>query len=236
METNHGRTTILLVEDDASLAQWIADYLTNNNYHVTTVMRGDEAVNVILTTKPDLVLLDIMLPGKDGFEVCKEVRASYPNPILMMTARDDEIDEVLGLEIGANDYITKPVRPRALVARIKSLLKNTAAADKPDVASTINIGGLSIDNTARSVHINGVPLSLSSSEYNVFWVLANNAGEPISRENLIKAIRKIQYNGYDRSIDIVVSRLRKKIGDDSSAPTRIVTVWGKGYMLATSVW
>lgn len=168
METNHGKTTILLVEDDASLAQWIADYLTNNNYHVTTVMRGDEAVKVILTTKPDLVLLDIMLPGKDGFEVCKEVRASYPNPILMMTARDDEIDEVLGLEIGANDYITKPVRPRALVARIKSLLKNTAAADKSDVASTINIGGLSIDNTARSVHVNGVPLSLSSSEYNVF--------------------------------------------------------------------
>lgn len=234
--SERGQARILLVEDDVSLAQWIEEYLVSNGYSVTVVKRGDEAVDVILNTKPDLVLLDIMLPGKDGFEVCKEVRAAYPNPILMMTARHDEIDEVLGLEMGANDYITKPVRPRALVARIKSLLKNTTTPEKLSADTTINIGGLSLDSTARSVHINGIPLSLSSSEYNVFWALAQSAGEPISRENLVNAIRKIEYNGYDRSIDIVVSRLRKKIGDDSGSPTRIVTVWGKGYMLATSVW
>ena len=225
---------ILLVEDDLSLAQWFDDYLTSHGYRVTTIARGDKAVDAILKLNPDLVLLDIMLPGKDGFEVCKDVRPHFKKPILMMTARDDEIDEVLGLEIGANDYLTKPVRPRALIARIKALLKTTVFSDEP--TSAINIGGLSFDNTARSVHINGIALTLSSSEYNVFWALANKAGEPISRENIVKAIRNIQYNGYDRSIDIVISRLRKKIGDNPNAPTRIVTIWGKGYMLATQGW
>lgn len=225
---------ILLVEDDLSLAQWFDDYLTSHGYRVTTIARGDKAVDAILKLNPDLVLLDIMLPGKDGFEVCKDVRPHFKKPILMMTARDDEIDEVLGLEIGANDYLTKPVRPRALIARIKALLKTTVLSDEP--TNAINIGGLSFDNTARSVHINGIALTLSSSEYNVFWALANKAGEPISRENIVKAIRNIQYNGYDRSIDIVISRLRKKIGDNPNAPTRIVTIWGKGYMLATQGW
>jgi DNA-binding response OmpR family regulator len=225
---------VLLVEDDLSLAQWFDDYLTSHGYRVTTIARGDKAVDAILKLNPDLVLLDIMLPGKDGFEVCKDVRPHFKKPILMMTARDDEIDEVLGLEIGANDYLTKPVRPRALIARIKALLKTTVLSDEP--TSAINIGGLSFDNTARSVHINGIALTLSSSEYNVFWALANKAGEPISRENIVKAIRNIQYNGYDRSIDIVISRLRKKIGDNPNAPTRIVTIWGKGYMLATQGW
>lgn len=235
MEKNDAPINVLLVEDDDSLAQWIEEYLVTNGYKVCTVKRGDEAVEVILSTEPDIVLLDIMLPGLDGFEVCKQVRTAYSKPILMMTARDDEIDEVLGLEIGANDYITKPVRPRALVARIKKLLQANHAKPK-EPSNTINIGGLSLDNTARSVHVNGIAVALSSSEYNVLWALARVAGEPITRENLVKAIRNIEYNGYDRSIDIVVSRLRKKMGDDATSPTRIVTVWGKGYMLATSVW
>ena len=222
-----------MVEDDSSLASWIADYLTSHNFQVAVADRGDHAVELIRDDSPDLVLLDINLPVKDGFEICKEVRSYYNNPILMMTARDDELDEVLGLELGADDYITKPIRARVLLARIKSLLRRI----EPERINTANkdllsFGSLSIDLKSRTAKLDKVGLELSSNEFNVLWILASQAGEIVSRESLVKELRGIEYDGFDRSTDILVSRLRKKLNSEESEQQRIKTIWGKGYLFS----
>ena len=223
----------MVVEDDASLASWIADYLTTQNFQVAVADRGDDAIELIKDDIPDLVLLDINLPGKDGFEVCKEVRNYYFNPILMMTARDDEFDEVLGLELGADDYVTKPIRARALLARIKSLLRriDSERATQSN-KELLNFGSLTIDLKSRTATLNKASLELSSNEFNVLWILASQAGEIVSRESLIKELRGIEYDGFDRSTDILVSRLRKKLNLEESEQQRIKTIWGKGYLFS----
>lgn len=222
---------ILIVEDDASLAQWIADYLMSQHFQITVADRGDKAVELIRLHSPDLVLLDINLPGKDGFEVCKEVRKEFDNPILMMTARDEELDEVLGLELGADDYIIKPVRARALMARIKSLLKKVPPfSAAKSVSDTLVFDSLIIDFNSRSAQVDGISLLLSTAEFDVLWLLAKQAGNVVSRDELTKEIRGIEYDGLDRSTDILVSRLRRKLAKFNSQKDRIKTVWGKGYL------
>ncbi|EAR10888.1 transcriptional regulatory protein RstA [Reinekea sp. MED297] len=233
MSTPH----ILLVEDDASLATWIADYLTNQGYDITLATNGIDAVTLIRDDQPDLVLLDVNLPGKDGFDVCREVRVFYHRPILIMTARLEETDEVLGLEMGADDYITKPVRPRALLARIKGLLKRELHNPVPDVASDqkLRLGALVIDATARTTTLHDEPVRISSNEFDVLWYLASHAGTIVTREQLLKDVRGLEYDGFDRSMDVLVSRIRKKLGS-AEHPDRIKTVWGKGYLLVTDAW
>lgn len=240
---------ILLVEDDIALSDWIADYLTAREFRVSCCYRGDEAVGLIQSIVPDLVLLDGMLPGMDGFDVCKAVRPTFSNPIIMITARDEEIDEVLGLEMGADDYITKPVRARVLLARIRVFLRRAQQLTSPDQQTTHNtpiattesssilqFSGLVISAQARSVSLDGQLINISSNEFDVLWFLAEKAGQVVSREALVTHLRGFDYDGFDRSIDLRISRLRKKLNDDSSAPFRIKTIWGKGYLFAKDVW
>ena len=232
------RTHIMLVEDDMSLAQWFSDYLTEHGYLVTLVNRGDVAVELIKTDNPDLVVLDIMLPVKDGFDVCREARGFFHGPILMMTARDQEMDEVLGLELGADDYVTKPVKPRVLLSRIKALLRRSNNPN--DVASSsenqIQLGQFHLDANSRTTKLHGQPVGISSNEFDVLWHLAQSAGQVVNRTELVQQLRGIDYDGFDRSIDIIVSRLRKKLGDDANNPYLIKTIWGKGYLLVADSW
>ncbi|WP_091986222.1 winged helix-turn-helix domain-containing protein [Pseudoalteromonas denitrificans] len=228
----------MLVEDDMSLAEWFSDYLTEHGYLVTIVNRGDMAIELIELDKPDLVILDIMLPVKDGFDVCKAVRGFYYGPILMMTARDHEMDEILGLELGADDYLTKPVKPRVLISRIKALLRRIEI-NKTQLGTdenNINFGELCIDSHSRTISLSSNTVALSSNEFDVLWLLAKNANALVSRQSLISELRGIEYDGFDRSVDIIISRLRKKLGDNATAPYRIKTVWGKGYLLAKDAW
>ncbi|MCF2949137.1 response regulator [Paraglaciecola aquimarina] len=229
---------IMLVEDDQSLAEWFSDYLTENGFLVTLVTRGDVAIDLIVEDQPDIVILDIMLPVKDGFDVCKQVRAEYHGPILMMTARDQETDEVLGLELGADDYVTKPVKPQVLLSRIKALLRRTELNQVASIeqADGLNFGQLSLDLTGRSVRFAGKVVAISSNEFDVLRLLAKAAGQVVSRQALVTELRGIEYDGFDRSMDILVSRLRKKLGDDAQNPYRIKTVWGKGYLFVSDAW
>lgn len=224
---------ILVVEDDAPLSEWISDYLVDQGFEVSVANRGDIAVELIEADMPDLVLLDIMLPAKDGFQVCKEAREFYPSPILMMTACSEESEEILGLELGADDYINKPVKPRVLLARINALLRR----EKDSFTQQIRIfGELRIDAKTKSVALNKKNVPISANEFDVLWLLASQADNVVSRTELVSQLRGIEYNGFDRSIDIRISRIRKKLQDDSQTPEKIKTIWGKGYLFASDAW
>lgn len=223
---------ILVVEDDSSISKWVSDYLIGHGFEVSVANRGDVAVELIAEDQPDLVLLDIMLPEKSGFEICKEVRAFYKAPILMVTACGEEADEVKGLECGADDYITKPVRLRALLARIKVLLRKDKIEN--DASHLLKYGTAKIDSLARTVTIDNHEVALSSNEFDLIWQLACQAGNVISREELIRQLRGFDYDGVDRSIDNRVSRLRKKINNLPNCPFSIKTIWGKGYLFVSN--
>lgn len=232
-ESSEPLAHIMVVEDDESLASWIADYLNSHGYEVSVATRGDDALVLIKRDEPDLVVLDLNLPGLDGLEVCRRAREIYTRPILMLTARIDDADEVLGLDTGADDYLAKPVKPKVLLARIKALLRR-GTPDEP--GNILRIGGLYLDPSSRTVTLSGEAIGLSSHEFDLLLLLAVQAGTAVSREQLISQMRGIEYDGFDRSIDISISRLRKKLDDTASAPTRIKTVRGKGYLLASDAW
>lgn len=227
---------ILLVEDDFDLAELTASYLISNGYQVEIVEDGLTAVDKIQEQQPDLVILDLMLPGLDGLEVCQKVRPQFDNPILMLTARSDNIDEILGLEIGADDYLGKPVEPRLLLAHIKALLRRTARTDADSSEEQhdnhiVNVNGLELDNRSRNVSLNGEAILLSDPEYDLLWLLASNAGNILSREYIFENLRGINYDGSNRAIDINISRIRGKLGDDPGNPNIIKTIRNKGYLL-----
>lgn len=224
-------TTILLVEDDARLATLIAEYLQRDGYDVLVEPDGAEAARRIPIEQPDLVILDIMLPGLDGFEVCKVVRPRFSAPILMMTARSEEVDEILGLEIGADDFLTKPVRPRILLSRVKALLRRTRNLESAAEKSVMQFGNLSVDFPNRRVTVSGRVILLTTAELDLLQLLALHAGESVSRDTLSKQLRGIEYDGLDRTIDLRVARLRKKIEPDPTEPRYVVSVRGTGYLL-----
>ncbi len=224
---------IMVVEDDESLAAWIADYLNSHEYQVSVATRGDDALELIRADDPDLVVLDVMLPGLTGLEVCEQAREFYSRPILMLTAQSEEDDEIKGLETGADDFLPKPVKPKVLLARIKALLRRDLPDDPTHI---IRIGGLYIDTVSRTLTLDEDDINLSSHEFDLLTLLATQAGTPVSREQLISQMRGIEYDGLDRSIDISISRMRKKLGDAATAPERIKTIRGKGYMLAPDAW
>ncbi|WP_341206789.1 response regulator transcription factor [uncultured Psychrosphaera sp.] len=243
---------ILLVEDEQSLSDWIAEYLTMRGFKVTQTARGDEAVTLIQSLNPDLVLLDGMLPGMDGVDVCKTVRPEFTNAIIMITARDEEADEVLGLEMGADDFLVKPIRARALLSRIKILLNkqnqtslassDDPLANDPSNDNELRFNKLIINASTRQVTLADEQINLSTKEFDVLWLLANSAGQVVSREQLVTDLRGFEYDGFDRSIDLQVSRLRKKLNGknvDKSTDNqtdRIKTIWGKGYLFVKDVW
>ena len=226
---------IVLVEDDRELALWIKEFLEQHQMQISIIDRGDTAVEAVEQLKPDLVLLDIMLPGKDGHQVCRELRQFYHQPILILTANDEELDEILGLEFGADDYMPKPVRPRVLLARIKALLRRSANPVQADEHRLV-FSGLIVDQTAKSVTLNSQAVALSSTEFDLLWALASHAGEVMSRQQLVQQLRGIEYDGFDRTIDVRISRLRKKLLDNTEEPEKIKTIWGEGYLFAPNAW
>lgn len=227
---------ILLVEDDLSLAQWVSEYLTQQGFEVLLCHRGDEVIELVKKHTPQLILLDVMLPGKDGISVCRELTSFYTGPILMMTAKGDEIDEVIGLEVGATDYIIKPVRPRALLARINAALRNTSESEDKANAEQINVGTLRIDTLSRNVYIQNEQVNVSNAEYSLLHFLASNADKVMDRDSVFLATKGREYDGLDRSVDVLISALRKKFSDDPQNPKKIKTIWGKGYLLVSEAW
>ncbi|WP_257265342.1 winged helix-turn-helix domain-containing protein [Endozoicomonas sp. ONNA2] len=227
---------ILIVEDDERLANLTRDYLENNGLQVSVEGDGGKAVESILSERPDLVVLDLMLPGEDGVSICRRVRGQYRGQILMLTARTDDLDEVLGLEMGADDYVAKPVRPRVLLARIRALLRRgiSSVEDEPEVQNSLRFGALVVDNSMREAWLDDQSVDLTSAEFDLLWLLCSNAGRVLSREEIFAQLRGIEYDGQDRSIDVRVSRIRPKIGDDPMHPRLIKTVRSKGYLFVKS--
>lgn len=226
--------SILIVEDDTELQQWIADYLTGKGFACTCTDNGEDAVELISNMHPDVVLLDGALPALDGFKVCKKVRPFYSGTIIMITARDEEIDEVLGLEAGADDYLIKPIRARALLTRIEKFIENKKYSTTLFKALIFN--NLVIDPQSQRVLLSGIDVKVTSKEFEVLWILASHAGEIVTRDTLLKELRGYEFDGLDRSIDLRISRMRKKLEDNTDDPYRIKTVWGKGYLFVKEAW
>ena len=222
---------VMLVEDDARLADLVTEYLAGYEFKVDVVSRGDEAVARFKAAPPDIVVLDLMLPGLDGMLVCRQLRDLTKIPILIMTAREDSYDEVSLLEQGADDFINKPVQPRVLLARLRALLRRTQTKQASDM---LTFGALSIATSDRTVTWRGEPCVLSNTEYKLLLVLAESAGTVLSRDALLKKMRGIEFDGLDRSIDNSISKLRRKFDDADSE--KIKTVWGEGYLFSPSAW
>jgi len=233
MEMNNMNAKIMIVEDDAPLAKSIKEYLTIEQFETRVISRGDQAESAILDWQPDIVLLDVMLPGKDGISICRDVRPDYSGIIIMFTAKDDEIDQVVGLEIGADDYLTKPVKPRILLAKIKALLRSQERNNKPSLPpiDNLTVGDLYIDISLRQAKLNNELISLTSAEYDLLLLLTKNAGIILSRSTIVEKIKGYEYDGIDRSVDNLISQLRKKLGDDPKQPIKLKTIRSKGYIL-----
>lgn len=224
------RERILIVEDDQKLAALIGDFLASQGLAVDIEADGASAAERILADQPSLVVLDLMLPGEDGLTVCRRVRAAgFNRPILILTARSDDQDHIQGLELGADDYVNKPVRPQVLLARIRALLRRTGDEDQP-TPKRLRFGPLAVDHARREAWLNGELIDLTGAEFDLLWLLASNAGRILSREETFVALRGIEYDGQDRSIDVRISRIRPKIGDDPEMPRIIKTVRSKGYL------
>lgn len=222
---------IILVEDDVELAHLITDFLHKHQFDVTHIISGKEAAKRIVEEQPELVILDIMLPDMNGMEVCKQIRAHYTGPILMQTALDDDIDQMMGLELGADDYVIKQVQPRLLLSRIKALLRRSEASRTPSARPLLRVGALTLDLATRSVALSGQDIELTTAEFELLHLLAKHPGQVVSRDNIVKALRGYDYDGLDRSIDRRVSRLRRKLQCETNAQTLIKTIRSQGYQL-----
>ena len=226
---------ILLVEDDLRLAHLIEQFLVKNQFKVSVLHSGEKACEFILKHQPDLIILDVMLPKVDGFSICRAIRDKFTNPILFLTAKDSDFDHVLGLEIGADDYIIKPVEPHVLLARINMVLRRVQQQNIEQV-DELHIGLLDIFKKSRQVYLNNIKVELTSHEFELLWLLASKAGDIQSRDIIHQKMLGREYDGFDRSVDVRVSRLRKKLGDNTESPYKIITVWGKGYLFSASAW
>jgi DNA-binding response OmpR family regulator len=213
---------LLVVEDDETLSSLISQFLTNAGYQVDVIHRGDEAIPYIIEKQPHLVLLDLMLPGADGIEVCKQVRDAYNGYIIMLTAKDSEASQLLGFEVGADDYVIKPVQPKLLLARVKAHLRHLPTQETVEAP-------LVIDNASRTVFVYGKDLKLTTSEFDLLAFLFEHQGETLNRQELYHALRGIDYDGLDRSIDLRVSKLRSHLRSMGLTQEVIKTVHGRGY-------
>lgn len=231
--TNAAYGTILLVEDDLSLASWVQEFLQQKGYQVLLEQRGDTVLPLLRRQHVDLILLDLMLPGLNGLDVCRQIRRDYTVPMLMLTAQGEEVDEVIGLGVGATDYLVKPVRPRILLARIQAALRQSADATP---SQQLVFGSLTICASSRRVLLGETDIVLTSAEFALLWYLASRAGQVCSRDQVFQALKGREHDGLDRRFDVMVSVLRKKLGDDAKEPKRIKTVWGQGYLFVTEHW
>jgi two-component system OmpR family response regulator len=230
---------ILVVDDDRDIRTLLSDYLQKNGYRVTAVAEGKGMRRALDQTHVDLIVLDLMLPGEDGLKLCRDLRATSQIPVLMLTALGEEIDRVLGLEVGADDYLPKPFSPRELVGRIKAILRRTVHMPRdPDLrqASSYRFGDWQLDNTTRTLtHSDGTQTSLSGAEFRLLSVLLSHATRVLSRAQLMELVRGRELDPFDRSIDVRISRLRQTLRDDARAPRIIKTIYGEGYVIGVPV-
>lgn len=243
---------ILLVEDDEKLSNILCLYFTRNGFEVEAALTGESAIVVLARYQPDIIILDLMLPGMDGLSLCRQVRAGFDGKILFLTASDDDMDQVAALEMGADDFVCKPLQPRVLLARIRMLLRrrelerqavidaNTEDVEfdskKQDLNPTLQFGSLQLKQAQKLCVLDGQALNLTTGEFDLIWLLACNADQALSRDELVLKTRGIEYDGQDRTVDNRIVSLRKKLGDSSSRPRHIITVRGKGYLFATDSW
>ncbi|GJI94770.1 DNA-binding response regulator [Duganella caerulea] len=229
---------ILLVEDDPRLAEMLTEYLSQAAFRVTHAPNGRVALEHIAAGDVDAVILDLMLPDMDGLDVCRQLRATSDIPVLMLTARGDAIDRIIGLEIGADDYLPKPFEPRELLARVRAILRRRVEhRHQPDntpqrAAEFLRFGRLEIDPAAHAARLDGVPCELTSYQFDLLLVLARHAGRVLSRDSLMELLKGEAMEAFDRSIDVHMSRIRAAVEDDPKKPRRIITVRGAGYLFA----
>ena len=226
-------TSALIIDDDEALAEMLAEYLEGHGLAVSSRYRADDGLRALEEEGFDVVILDITLPDLDGFEVCRRIRERSSVPVLMLTARGDETDRIVGLEIGADDYLAKPFSPRELLARLRAVLRRTRASHSAREPS-LRFGRLEIDRDARMATIEGEPCTLTSHQFDLLCLLAENAGRVLSRDQLMQGLRGQSLEAFDRSIDNHVSRIRAAIEDDPKRPHRLLTVRGTGYVFARS--
>jgi len=220
--------TVLVVEDESSIASFVALYLKNAGYSVRTAATGAEGLAQVESERPDLIVLDLMLPDVDGIEVCRRIRKDSDVPILMLTARDEDVDKIIGLEVGADDYLTKPFNPRELVARVKSILRRSTPERRQIESKQMRHGDLLIDAGRREVHVGEEEIQLAPKEFDLLWELLDHRGLVLTRDQLLERVWGYTFAGDTRTVDVHVRQLRRKLGDASP----IVTVWGVGYKVA----
>ena len=220
---------VLLIEDDSRLADMVGEYLGKAGFQVIHAESGARGLALHGREPLDVVILDLMLPDGDGLDICRQIRARSDTPILMLTARGDPMDRVVGLEMGADDYLPKPFEPRELLARLRAILRRGRGGPKPDL---LRYGRLEIDRGAREVRLDGMPRPLTSYQFALLLALAEHAGRVMSRDALMDAVKGEQFEAFDRSIDVHVSRIRAAIEDDPRKPRRVITVRGTGYVFA----
>lgn len=224
---------VLVVEDDARLAELVGEYLAQHEFVVQLEANGEDALKNF-SADTDLVILDLMMPGMDGLDVCRVLRERYDGAVLMLTAKGSDIDQVVGLEIGADDYVVKPIEPRVLLARVRALLRRKLRGKihVNDPQAQLQFGALRINKSAQRVELDEHTLSLTTQEFDLLWLLASRAGQILSRSEIYQHLRGLEYDGLDRTVDVCISHLRKKLNDDREQPQLIKTVWGKGYLFA----
>ncbi len=217
-----------MVDDEPTIVEFVRINLEKAGFEVLEAGDGETALKLAASEQPNLVVLDIMLPGKDGFEVCRELRRTTSVPIIMLTARDDDIDKILGLELGADDYLTKPFNPRELVARIRAILRRVDRANKIDT-EVIAQGRIQLDLDRHQVTAGGKSVDLTPKEFELLELLMKNPGRVFSREMLLERLWGYDFFGDSKTIDVHIRRLREKVEEEPSSPTHILTVWGVGY-------
>ena len=220
------KKTILVIDDDEKLNSLLKDYLSGFNFKVLTETNPERALNLLKRKTPDIIILDIMLPGMDGFEVCRRIRKSYNIPVVMLTARGKVEDRIVGLELGADDYLPKPFEPRELVARIQSVLRRSLEIGK---TSRLHFKSLVVDIDKQLVLLEGEAVELTTMEFEILHLLMKNPGKVLDRDQIMDSLRGLEWEAFDRSVDVLVSRLRQKLRDDPKSPRFIRTIWGRGY-------
>ncbi|MEM9190326.1 MAG: response regulator transcription factor [Myxococcota bacterium] len=227
------RAHLLIVEDDDELAELLLEFLGQHGFELSRVATGSAGREKILELQPDLVILDLMLPEGSGLDICRQVRATYSGAIVMLTASQSDADHVAGLELGADDFVTKPIEPRVLLARIRTQLRRVAGARGPaEAVGILDVGPIRIDVASRDVSVAGQPVSLTTMEFDVLLMLANHAGSVVEREDLYREVLRSQYDGIDRGMDVHVSRIRRKLQRSGFDAGRLKSVRGVGYLLA----
>ena len=221
---------LLVVDDDPRLLELLAEYLGGRGFDVVAAPDGEKGLDVLRMGGIDLVVLDVMLPGKDGFEVCREIRKTSQIPVVMLTARGDDTDRIVGLEIGADDYLQKPFNPRELLARINAVMRRTRD-DRASDNETFEAAGIRVDAARREATVGGQPIELTTTEFDILRALVSAAGRVIPRERLMELARGEEWAAYERGVDVHISHLRRKLGDDPRQPKLIKTVRGIGYLV-----